>query len=229
MKQRRLLFWSWLNHWPWKRQGPGGEAWTRARFLLWKRTALASAQSQTVDDWRYALICSPAQRELTRSFQAEIGDKRVTIVHGGEERGWRARLPASTLYVSARLDSDDRYHPKAGQLLLRHGVGKRGRWLQFNSGYAWDQTQERLYTWEQPSSPFYAQVVRGSEFRRAIKVARPRHTEPMLNGARRLAPGHFVVTLHDGNTSTNLRTGSLGREVEGERRLAVVEAFGLLR
>jgi hypothetical protein len=227
VKQRRLAFWSWLNHWPWKRRGPEGEEWTVRRFALWKRTALRSLQDQSVTDWRYALICSPEQRELTRFF--EVDDKRVTIVHGGEERSWRARLPGAPVYVVARLDSDDRYHPDAGSLLLRPTSGRAGSWLQFNSGYAWDEEAARLYAWDQPSSPFYAQVVKGNEFRRAIRVPRPRHTEPVLSGARRLAPGRFVVTLHGANTSTSLRTGTLGREILGERKEAVVEAFGLLR
>lgn len=230
MKQRRLLFWSWLNHWPWRRApGPEGEAWTRERFRLWKRTALASIRAQTTTDWRYALLCSPEQQELTRSLAMEIADPRVSVVHGGEERAWRSRLSPATLYVVARLDSDDRYHPNAGARFLRHGVGKAGAWLQFNSGYAWDEDEAKLYSWVQSSSPFYAQVVSGSQYRRARRVERPRHTEPALARARGLAPGHFVVTLHGGNTSTSLRTGSLGAEITGARRQRAIEAFGLLR
>lgn len=229
MKQRGLVFWSWLNHWPWKRRGAAGEQWTRERFELWKRTALTSLQSQTVTDWRYALICSPAQEGLTRALRSEIDDSRVTIVHGGEERAWRSRLPSARLYVVARLDSDDRYHPKAGALLMRQAFGKDDRWLKFKNGYAWDQAEEKLYDWVQSSSPFYAHVVNGTDYQRSARVPRPRHTEPMLSRARGMAPGHFIVTLHSGNTSTNLRTGALGREIQGERRLAVVEAFGLMR
>lgn len=226
MRPRRLVFWTWLNHWPWKRRGSTGEDWTRNRFDLWQRTALASIQAQTVTDWKYVLICSTAQQQLTRSFRSRITDKRVTLVHGGEERRWRARLSPAALYVAARLDSDDLYHPNAGVLLLRH-ARKKGQSLQFNQGYAWDEAEAKLYSWTQSSSPFYAQVTRGADYRRAPKVERPHHTAAAFRRATKLAPGHFVVTLHDANTSTSLRSGPLGPEITGSVRDRVVTAFGL--
>lgn len=227
--RQQLVFWSWLNGAAIRRRALT-RAWIERRFMLWKRTALASVLAQTTTNWRYALICDPRAERFTAPLRDRIADKRVTLVHNGaEEAAWRAVLPRADQYVVARLDSDDRYHPRAGGLYLRCAGkwGSRVPYLQFNSGYAFHDPSTKLYAWKQRSSPFYAHVF-GPAYRTGPVPRHLDHNE-VHEQARGLPAGFFMVTLHGANTSTGVRSAPLGAELLPPRARRVLRIFQIGR
>lgn len=208
-----LVFFSWLNRTSFvgaSKRMP----WIRRRFELWKRTALASIQRQSVREWRYVLVCDPGVRHLTAPLQAEIKDPRVQIIHDGEEeRAFRASLPEAQRYIYARLDSDDRYHPRVGSIYCAnaHRTTRARPYLQFSRGYAHEIRTGKLYAWSQSSSPFFA-LVMGPEFRTLHELPLISHSK--VGGiATKLGGACFVVSLHDHNTTTTSSTCCVGNAV----------------
>lgn len=226
-KQQVLVFWSWLNRATFLRAAKGPR-WIQRRFRLWKQTAMASIQRQSITDWRYVLICHPASARYTEPLREQIDDPRIALVHDGEEeKAWRAALPKADRYVVARLDSDDRYHPSVGARYLAHAHRTRGRrsYLQFGRGFAYVMATGELFDWKQSSSPFHAQIL-GPEYR-GLEVP-PCISHAKVAGRALALPGAcFVVTIHGANTTTNLRSSCVGEPIGGARARRVARAFGL--
>lgn len=228
-KRYQLVFWSWLN-WTNFRRASLTKDWIHKRFRLWQRTALRSILAQDFDDWRYVLLCDERSAHHTGPLAEQIDDERVSLVHGVDgERAWREQLPEAQHYVVARLDSDDRYHPRAGRMFLRNAFrASKGRpFLQYNEGYAHDAVRKELYAWVQRSSPFYARVV-GPGYRTMDWLRPPPH-HSVRGRAIQLGAGHFIVTIHGRNTSTNARCPCIGGPLPLARARRVAKQFGLGR
>jgi hypothetical protein len=215
----RLLFWSWFDVHPWltERRTP---AWIEYRFRHWLAYTLPSILGQDEADFRYWLVCDPEGRALTEPLRASIRDDRVELVYADECPARFQRLPGAERHLLARLDSDDMYHPSvAGKLLSRRA---RTEFLQFNDGYACDLRSGAMREWKSHSSPFYCHVY-GDDLRRRSAWEEPDHTT-VRPWATVLGGGHFLVALHDRNTSSVLRRGA---PVGDALRQRVFAAFGL--
>jgi len=199
MEAPRLVFWSWLNALRWKHYKD--PAWIAARTALWRRTALAAIQRQTVTDWTYLVLCASGTEADVHSAVGTLNDPRVRIVFGDDKAPHQARaaLPEGDRHLLMRCDSDDRLHPRAGSILLANA--ERGRpWLQFNNG--WAVQDKTIYRWNSRSSPFYARVF--TRLRDGAKWEQPDHTT-IAGKALILDSGYFCVTLHKHNTSSTTR------------------------
>ena len=130
------------------------------------------------------------------------------------------QLPPRSRYLLARLDSDDMYHPRVAGALA--GRQPRATFLQFNRGFACDIRTGQVRQWVSRSSPFYCEV-RGEEIR-SSHWAEPDHTK-VRPQAEVLGPGHFLVLLHEQNTSSTIDIG--GEQLHAEAARRTLRAFGL--
>jgi glycosyltransferase involved in cell wall biosynthesis len=214
-----LLFWSSLDLQAWRRDRRA--EWIEYRFRHWLAFTLPSILAQRVGDFRYWLVCDPAGRAITERLAQAIKDDRVRLVYADECPALLRRLPAADRHLVARLDSDDMYHPDvAGDLLERRATTP---FLQFNRGHVCDVRSGQLCGWKARSSPFYCHVY-GDELRTQDPWSEPNHStvRPL---AEELGPGRFLVTIHDGNTTSSLPLRSV--PLDDRRRRRVLEAFGL--
>jgi hypothetical protein len=215
----RLLFWSWFDVHPWLTERRT-EAWIEYRFRHWLAFTLPSILAQEEGDFSYWLVCDPEGRALTEPLRAAIRDARVELVYADECPARFSRLPGAERHLLARIDSDDMYHPSvAGKLLQTRA---RTEFLQFNDGYACDLRSGTMRAWKSRSSPFYCHVY-GDELRRLSVWEEPEHTS-VRPRATVLGDGHFLVTVHDRNTSSSLRGAA---PVGDALRRRVLAAFGL--
>ena len=214
MSKVPLVFWSWFNGRRWK--GHADPQWLQKRAELWKYTALESIQRQTVHDWTYVLFCAQGTEEMVRPLLGHP-EARVRVVFGDVQA--KNALPEADSHLAMRVDSDDRLHPRVGQLLLENS-GKGRPWLQFNDGFA--AAGRKIYHWNSHSSPFYARVFHGLK-EDGIWI-KPDHTT-LVGKAKILPAGNFCVTLHDHNSST--RRYHAGAQCNLPTAVRVCETFGI--
>ena len=220
MPRSVLLFWSPFDSMPFQRL-PRSAEWVDRRFRYREAFALASLLGQTEGEFLYWLVCDPANRALTEPLGDRIGDDRVRIVYADEWPRLLRELPPADRYLLARLDSDDLYHKGvAANLLARRTAAE---YLQFNRGYACNVSTGELREWIVRSSPFYCRV-HGEEVRGVSRWEVVNHTT-VRPRAQVLGPGHFLVTIHGGNTSSRINIGKRG--ITGESARRVLSGFGL--
>jgi hypothetical protein len=220
-RSAQLLFWSWFNVRTFR---PARETatWTEERFRFWLAFTLRSVLGQREADWRYWLVCSRALRHLTDPLREAITDPRVEMVFDDDCCDRLAKLPQADRYLLARIDSDDLYHPVAASTLLKQRPTTR--FLQFNRGFALDVRTGEVLPWRSRSSPFYTHVY-GEEIRRLNVWNEPSHTT-VARSATVLGSGHFLVSLHQSNTSTT-RANAAGGALPSERARAIAGQFGI--
>lgn len=206
----KVIFWSWLNVHRFS-SAVETQAWTDHRVALWKRTALASVEAQRGCSWEYVLFVHPKRARMTAGIQKEYeSSTRVHIVEAGWEDGVMTGAAASKFLSSRqdmslltlRLDSDDRYHPKAGKAAAK--ASANSRWVQFNKGHAINERNGAVHEWEQVSSPFYGRRYTNKELSGSPLWHAPSHNK-VRRYARPVGGRMFMVTIHARNTSTGIR------------------------
>jgi hypothetical protein len=215
-----LVFWSAFDSMPF---GPRRKSveWVERRFRHWQAFTLASVLGQTEGEFRYWLVCDPANRAVTEPLRERVRDERVRLVYTDEWPRLLRELPRAKRYLLARLDSDDLYHPGVAAEVLAVPAG--AEFLQFNRGYACDLRSGEVRDWVARSSPFYCRV-HGEEVRRLARWEVTNHTT-VRPRARVLRPGSFLVMFHGHNTSSRIELGA--GPLAGEPARRVLRSFGL--
>lgn len=203
------------------------EAWQRERWDLFMRYTLPSLQRQTHEDWVALLFCD---YDLDRPI-FDSGDKRVLWTPGYPDElcAVAGEVPAETGYVM-RMDSDDMLAAKAIETLIEHAPRlirppEGPLYSQLDTGAAYHPASDTVYSWPNPSPPFYGRLWdmssgRIPEFGHHMKdreLARPIKTDDPM----------FCVVLHDLNICNKPSAQWCQPMLSAAREARTRELFGL--
>ena len=174
------------------------EAWTKRRAQLFAHFNLPSIMSQTWTDWLYVVLLDPELRCLTDRLLPKPADARV--IYAYEDGPALEALRRYDEVALTLIDSDDMYARTAGAHVMACGAV----WSYFKLGYALEERSGRLWHYDTiGTGPFFARRIDPKRIERFDRDKRhPTHVAVENLKPRRLAPGQFVVLLHNVNTSS---------------------------
>jgi len=207
------------------------ESWIKDRFSIWKHSAMRSISNQTRKDLVYFLCCNAETKEIIDPiFRKHVSDDRIVLDYSEtiESRKRILQIGDNTEEVFlVRLDSDDMYHPEAGERLLntRNSSGwyawRRGYGLRYETGHMWRYDCKGV-------GPFFAHRMPGHIFSTYPVIKECSHAEVHKFNPTIMDHGHFIVGVHGMNTTTHIRNKCFIEKMYKPEKTNVLSEFKLI-
>jgi len=199
-------------------------AWQQLRLALFMRYTLPALQRQTHADWEAWLLADQANLHM----HPTMVEPRVRFVYNFKDACAKLGDAGNDVFFM-RIDSDDILAPDALAAFIHHAKyldSGNYRYLQFGDGYAWHTASERIYTWNNPSPPFYGYVAPAAVLETNVPSfghhAEARTMSYVIHGPM------YCVVMHGDNISNQPSRAWCKGPLDGPECGLLIERFGLL-
>ena len=139
--------------------------------------------------------------------------------------------------ITMRLDSDDMYHPKAGQYIMEDDSGSA--WYYFKEGYGFRFSTKHMWRYATVGvGPFFAhRYLNTKDFAKKAMVIEPPHTEIAKHNPNTEIAKHnpkatpenmFLVGITGQNTTTNIKQHCFRQKIYKPEKDMILQDFNLV-